>query len=96
MYAFEAMFASDEFESDADRRAAESRTSDKHSLFGMARKCAKSQVPRQRIYSTFVGIGVDFNMLEAQKGDEEEEDLFDNTCIRKSVLPFQYAVMAWT
>ena len=80
MYAFEAMFATD-----ADGRAAESGTSDKHSLFGMARKCAKSQVPRQRIYSTFLGI------------DVEEESLFDNTGIHKGVLLFRYAelMMAW-
>ena len=86
----------DEFEADADRRAAESGTSDKHSLFGMARKCAKSRVPSQRIYSTFVATGVDFakNMLEAQKG---EEGLFDNTGIRKSVLLFRFSelTMAW-
>ena len=74
MCAFEAMFASDEFAADTDGCAAESGTSDKHSLFGMAREA------RQRIYCTFVGIGV-----------EEEEGLFDNTGIRKGVLLFQYA-----
>ena len=40
---------------------------DEHSLFGMERKCANAQVARQRIYSTFIGIGSDFDagLIEA-------------------------------
>jgi len=69
--AFEALFASDEFTADdgefdnriiflTDAIPNHGRR-DEHSLFSMVSKAANASSVRARIFSTFVGIGIDFN-----------------------------------
>jgi len=78
--AFDALFASDEFKADdgefdnriiflTDARPNHGRT-DKNSLFSMVEAAANASSVRARIFSTFIGIGIDFNaaLIEAISG----------------------------